>query len=186
MTRLVRHKGEVPRLLLALPAPTGDHPDHPSLRLLVALLGSGRTSRLHRALVDEDQLCVWVSADLSESLDAGQITIAAEVVPGVATERIEADLLRHLADLVRRAPAPEEVERVKQVALADWVFGHEKVHQQALSAGFALAMFDLEHLERNLAALLDTGPERLQEMAMKYLNPEASSVLGWSLPREEA
>jgi len=186
LTRLVRRKGEVPRLLLALPAPPADHPDHPALRLLVTLLGSGRSSRLQRALVDEDQLCVWVSADLTESLDASQILIGAEVVPGVETARVEADLFRHLADLARHPAPPEEVERAKQIARADWVFGHEKVQQQALSAGFALTLFDLAYLERHLAGIFAAGPERLQALAAEYLDPEKSAILGWSLPREGA
>jgi len=186
LTRLERRKGEVPRLLLALPAPPADHPDHPALRLLVTVLGAGRSSRLHRALVDEDQLCVWVSADLTESLDASQILIGAEVVPGVEPARVEADLLRHLADLVRHPAPPEEVERARQIARADWVFGHEKVQQQALSAGFALALFDLSYLERHLAGVFAAGPERLQELAATYLDPERGAVLGWSLPREGA
>ncbi|HTQ78823.1 MAG TPA: pitrilysin family protein [Thermoanaerobaculia bacterium] len=186
LTRLARRKGEVPRLFLALPAPPADHPDHPALRLLVTLLAAGRASRLHRSLVDEGQLCVFVHADLSESLDASFITVAAEVVPGVATERIEAEILRHLADLAARVPDAEEIERTKQIARADWVFGHEKLHQQALSAGFALTLFDLGYLERHLSALLATSPERLSEVAARYLVPERGAVLGWSLPREGA
>jgi zinc protease len=186
MARIERHKGEVPRLLLALPGPAGDHPDHPAVRLLVTLLASGRASRLHRAMVDEDQLCVWVATDLSESLDASQITLGAEVVPGISIERVESDLLRHLADLAERTPSAEEVERAKQILRADWVFGHEKVHQQALSAGFALTLFDLGYLDRHLAATLATTPEQLREMAVRYLDAGKSAVLGWSLPREGA
>jgi zinc protease len=186
MARIERHKGEVPRLLLALPGPAGDHPDHPAVRLLVTLLASGRASRLHRAMVDEDQLCVWVASDLSESLDASQITLGAEVVPGISIERVESDLLRHLADLAERTPSAEEVERAKQIIRADWVFGHEKVHQQALSAGFALTLFDLGYLDRHLAATLATTPEQLREMAVRYLDAGKSAVLGWSLPREGA
>jgi zinc protease len=186
LARLERRKGEVARLLLALPGPPADHPDHPPLRLLITLLASGRASRLHRAMVDEDQICVWVASDLSETLDAGQITLGAEVVPGVAPERVESDLLRHLADLAERTPSAEEVERAKQIVRADWVFGHEKVHQQALSAGFALTLFDLRYLDRHLAATLETTPEQLREMAVRYLDAQKSAVFGWSLPREGA
>src|SRR5262249_40659600 len=68
--RVERRKGEVARLLIALPAPAGSHPDHPALRLASTLLGDGRTSRLQHALVEDEQLCVWAAADLSEGLDA--------------------------------------------------------------------------------------------------------------------
>lgn len=186
LERLERRKGEVPRLLLALPAPPGGHPDHAPLRLLASLLGAGRSSRLHRALVDEGQLCVWTSADLSETQGPGQLSFAAEVVPDVAPEAVERELLRQLALLVAEPVPDEEMARAKQIALADWVFGHERVHQQALAAGFALTLFDLDHLERELERLVAVGADRLLETADRYLRPELGGVLGWSLPRSGA
>jgi zinc protease len=184
LTRLERRKGEVARMLLALAAPPGDHPDHPALRLLTTVLAGGRTSRLHCALVDEGQLCSWVAADLSEGLDASQTTISAEVVPDVEPARVEAEMFRLLEDLFRNPPDEEEVERARQITTADWVFGHERVHQQAISLGVAVALFDAGHLDRHLRGLLETGPERLLEVADRYLRPERGAVLGWSLPRE--
>ncbi len=183
MARVRRRKGEVARLLLALPAPAGDHPDHAVMRLLAALLGSGRTSRLHRALVDDGQLCSSVETALTESLDASHLTIAAEVVPGVEPARVEGELLGQLAALVAAPPSAEEVERARRVALADWVLQHERVEQQALSLAVALALFDAEHLDTQMRLLLATGPEALHEAAERYLRPERGSVLGWSLPR---
>ncbi len=184
LVRLERRKGEMARMLLALAAPPGDHPDHPALRLLTTVLAGGRMSRLHCAMVDEGQLCAWVAADLSEGLDASQITISAEVVPDVEPARVEAEMFRLLADLFRDPPGEEEVERARQITIADWVFGHERVHQQAISLGLAVALFDIDHLDRHLRGLLETGPERLVEVADRYLRPERGAVLGWSLPRE--
>lgn len=183
LVRIERRKGEVARVLLTMPAPPGSHPDHPALKLLVTVLAGGRASRLHRALVDEGQLCAFVTADLTESLDASQITVAAEVVPGVEPARVEAEILRLLEETVAVPPGAEEVERARQIATADWVFGHERVHQQALSAGLALAVFDLGHLDRHLRLLMETGTERVHEVAFRYLRPERGGVLGWSLPR---
>jgi zinc protease len=186
MRRIERRKGEVARMLLALPAPSGDHPDHPPLRLVTTLLAGGRTSRLHDALVDGGQLCAWVSADLSESLDASQLNIAAEVVPGVEPERVEAEVLRLLAGMIADPPTLEEVERARQIATADWVFGHEKVHQQAISLGLSTTLFDLDAINRHLTGLLTASPERVAEVISRYLRPERGAVLGWSLPRAES
>jgi zinc protease len=184
--RIERRKGEVARMLLALPAPSGDHPDHPPLRLVTTILAGGRTSRLQDALVDSGQLCAWVAADLSESLDASQLSLAAEVVPGIEPERVEAEVLRLLADLVTHPPTPEEVERARQIATADWVFGHEKVHQQAISLGLSATLFDLDYVNRHLAGLLAASPEQVTEVVSRYLHPERGAVLGWSLPRIES
>ena len=173
------------RFLLALPAPAGDHPDHPVLRLVTTLLAGGRTSRLHEALVDLGQLCAWVAADLSENLDGSQLSIAGEVVPGIEPARVEAELLRLLDEMVRRPPAAAEVERARQIATADWVFGHERVHQQAISLGLSVTLFDLGYIDRHLRELLAATPERVAEVASLHLRPERGAVLGWSLPRAE-
>ncbi|HEY0510342.1 MAG TPA: pitrilysin family protein [Thermoanaerobaculia bacterium] len=183
LERLERRKGEVSRLLLALPAPHGAHPDHPALRLASTVLAGGRTSRLQHALVEDEQICVWVSSDLSEGMDASMMTITAEVVPGVEPARVEARVLELMADLRRLPPDDEEMERCRQIAVADWVFGHEKVHQQALSVGQALALFDLEYLDLHLERLLATDTTRLLEVAERHLRPERGSIVGWSLPK---
>jgi zinc protease len=181
--RLERRKGEVARLFLALPAPPASHPDHPALRLAATVIAGGRTSRLQHALVEEEQICVWVTSDLSEGMDASMMTIAAEVVPGVEPAQVERRVFELLADLRRQPPDEAEIERCRQIAVADWVFGHEKVHQQALSVGIALAQFDLDYLDLHMERLLSTGPDRLREAADRYLRPERSSVVGWSLPK---
>jgi hypothetical protein len=63
------------------------------------------------------------------------------------------------------------------------VFGHEKVHQQALSVGLALTLFDLDHVNRQLDGLTAAGVEEVCAVAERHLRPEAGGVLGWSLPK---
>lgn len=182
LVRLERRHGELARVLLALPAPEAVHPDHPLLRLLVGVLASGRASRLHRALVDEGQLCVWVAAELNESVDPGVVSIASEVLPGIEPARVEEEILRQIDRLRTTPPNDEEVARAKKIMMADWIFGHEKVDQQALLVATALILFDPEYPWRYLERLLAAGTEDLREAAERYLQPTTSGVLGWSLP----
>jgi zinc protease len=183
LERVEKRKGEIGRMMLALAAPAGSHPDHPSLRLAAILLGGSRMSRLQRALVDEEKLCAWLTADLSSGMDASFLTVAAEVVPEVEPARVEARVLELLAELFTQPPSAEEMERSRRIAHADWVFEHEKLHQQALSLGQALALFDLDHLDLYLCAMAETGSDRLLEVADQYLRPDRGGVLGWSLPK---
>ncbi len=183
LRRLERRQGEVPRMLLTFPAPAATDADHAALTLLVSVLGNGRSSRLHRALVDEGQLCVWVSADLHETVDPGAVSVALEVVPGVEPARAEAEVLRQIDLLRDQGPSDAEVARAKRIIAADWVFAHEKVFQQAFLAGTALALFDLEHPWRYFEQLLAGDAAALGDVAERYLRP-AGGVLGWSLPRE--
>lgn len=182
LVRRERRMGEVARLLLRLPAPAGDHEDLPALELLAAILAEGRASRLQRALVDEGQLCVGVSAHVAESLDPGSLLIAAEVLPGVEPTRVEETLFEEIHRLATTPPSEEETARAKRIVLADWLFDHERVHQQALLVATALTLFDAEHPWRLLERQLTLGSDELAEVAGRYLRTDDGAVLGWSLP----
>lgn len=182
LVRIERRQGEVARVLLALPALPAEDPDYPAARVLGTLLAGGRSSRLHRRLVDEEQLCSIVSVDVTETVETGLLAIAAELVPGSEPPRLEEELLALVAGLAAAPPEAGEVERVRRIILADWVFGHERIYSQALAAGFGLALFDLEHSERQLERMLAVEPEELQRVAHRLLRPDDGGVLGWSLP----
>ena len=180
--RLERRYGEVARGLITLPGPSAPSDDHAGLRFLLSALVVGRASRLQRALVDEGQLCSFVSADVSESPDRGLVTFACELLPGVEPATVEAALW-HQLELLTQAPlAPAEADRIRRVMLADWVFGHEGVHQQAISVGAGVTLFSLGHAERQLRAALACDLERLPGLAARYLHPERGALIGWSLP----
>ena len=185
MVRVERRQGEVPRMLLSMPAPAAGDPDHPLLLTLAAVLGTGRASRLHRALVDEGQLCAWATAELQETHEPGALVCALEVVPGVEPQRAEAEVLRCLDELRRHGPTEDEVRRVHKVLQADWLFSHERVYQHAFLMGTSLSLFDAEHPWLYFERLLAAEAGRLQEVAQRYLRPE-SGVLGWSLPQKGA
>ncbi|HXU45116.1 MAG TPA: pitrilysin family protein [Thermoanaerobaculia bacterium] len=181
LERFERAKGEVPRVLLLLPAPPAEHPDHAVVQLLTLLLAGGRASWLHRRLVDELELCSWISADLSDNLDAGHLGISAELIPGVEPARAEAALFAAIAERLSEPPAEDDLVRARQIAVADWVFDHEKVHQQAVSAAVATALFVPDLHSRRLAAMIAATPERVLEAADRYLRPDRGAVLGWSV-----
>lgn len=182
LVRLQRHQGEVPRLLLKIPAPPAEHPDHPALTLLSEVLSSGRASRLVRRLVDEGQLCGWVSSDLQESPEAGALVFALELIPGVTVEQAESALLEEIARLGDQGPSREEIERARKILVADWIFGHEKINQQAFLMATDLALWDAERNWRYFDRVLRLEPDELQAVAGCYLRPSAGGVLGWSLP----
>lgn len=187
--RIERRKGEMARLILALPGPAGEHPDLPALRVAAALLGLGRSSRLFRSLVDEDQLCLWVAGGTAEAPDPGSVTISAELVPGSDPHRVEAAVRRQVADLAASPPAEGEVARAREVLLTDWTFGQEKTVHRALATGSDLALYRAGWSEESWAAVAAVGAEDVRRVAERYLAaplaepPGApAGVWGWSLP----
>ncbi|HEX6201827.1 MAG TPA: insulinase family protein, partial [Thermoanaerobaculia bacterium] len=183
--RVEQRMGELPRLMLAFRVPPASHPDHALLRVASVVLGSGRASRLQRLLVDEEELCATAAADIGESVEPASFTVSCELVPGAEPARVEALVAGEIAALAsgERPPSPAELARARRVTAADWVFGHERVHQQALAAGFVLALFDLGHFEREMEHALAAPAGEIAAAAGRHLDLSAA-VVGWSLPRE--
>ena len=178
---VVRRHGEVARLLLDLPAPAASDPSHAVHRLVTLVLGGGRSSRLHRRLVEEQRLCSWVSCDLSESAGPGVLTIALEVLPGVDPQAVEEELWRIVEGLASEPPSDQEIHGGRRMAIADWMFGHEHGHRQALALGAGETLFGSGWAQRSIEALVSTPDELVRELAAQLR--ERGAVVGWSLPQ---
>ena len=181
--RIERRYGELPRLVWSVVAPAWSDPRHAPLRLLTQLLTEGKSSVLHRALVEEGQLCSWVAADLAASIEPGAWSVAAELLPGVEPEKVEAELFGVIAKVLDGGFDAAELERARRTYEADWIFGLERIHQRALTLASALAHHEASFPERYLAAVLAASRDSVLEVGREVLRVD-SGVLGWSLPEE--
>jgi len=180
--RVVRAQGEVARLLVALPAPAVGEPEHAELRLAATILSEGRASRLQRRLVEEGQLCLGVSASIEDSELAASFAIAAELLPGVDPAEVEAVVADELRRLGAEPAGEEEIERAREVFVADWVFEHDRIHQQAVATAIAIAQGEPRRPDRLLREAVGASGERLREVAARWLDPGRDAVVGLCLP----
>jgi hypothetical protein len=123
-----------------------------------------------------------VSCDLSESEAPGVLTVALEVLPGVDPQAVEDELFEIIAGLAAEPPGSEEILGCRRMAVADWMFGHEQGHRQALALGAGEALFGAGWSERSIEALVATSDDEVRELAARLR--ELGSVVGWSLPGE--
>ena len=93
------------------------HVDEPALIVLSALL-NGRTGRLYKSLVLEQQVAVQAGAGVDGRKYDGSFQISGVAAPGKTPEDVEAALLEEL-DLLAREPVGErELRKVKNQQLA--------------------------------------------------------------------
>jgi zinc protease len=179
--RVTRRRGDIARLLVAIPAPPARGDEHAACCQLALVMAGGRASRLHRDLVEERQLCLWVAAEASESVGPGAFTVALEVTPGVAPGRVEAEVLSAFDRLANEPPSDAELARARRIAYADWVFAHERAAQQAMAVGRDEVLFGSGWVEGLVARQLELDGSDLMRAAER-LSPERGAVVGWSLP----
>ena len=97
------------------------------LDLLTDVLALGKTSRLYKRLVYEEQLATDVSASIYPREIAGQVTISALAQPGGDLAAIERAIDEELAKLLAEGPTERELERIKTQHRARFIRGIERI-----------------------------------------------------------
>ncbi len=97
------------------------------LALVAQLLGSGKTSRLYKRLIYDDQIATDLAVYLDNREIAGLFTIQADVKSGVETAVVEKAIDEELKRFLADGPAPKELEKVRMQYLARFIRGSERI-----------------------------------------------------------
>ncbi|MDR2012865.1 MAG: insulinase family protein [Rhodanobacter sp.] len=101
------------------------------LELAAAVLGGGKTSRLHERLVYRDKLADEVSVDIQPFALASAFEIQADVKRGVDPAKVEAAIAEEWKKFLKNGPTADELARVKTRTRAHFVRSLEKVNGKA-------------------------------------------------------
>jgi predicted Zn-dependent peptidase len=102
-----------PRTVIAYRTPPYGHPDRPGLGVAAMVLGDGRTSRLQRALVEEERTAFRASAGMFPLRAAGLFVVEGSPRAPHTAEALEQALLREVDRLAAEPVREEELERVR-------------------------------------------------------------------------
>lgn len=107
--------------------PPDGTPDMDYLNLVSDVLASGKTSRLYKRLVYDDQIATSAFAYVDPREIAGQFGIQATAKPGQGLEQVEKEVDEELAKFLKDGPTAEELQRVKTEYAANFVRGIERI-----------------------------------------------------------
>ena len=155
--------------------PGTTHPDTPALDLLAIVLGTGRASRLYRA-VRERRLASTVSAYNYTPTEVGVFVAHAETQPETTADAAKA--MWDQIGAVREGDLGElEVERAKRVYESQWVRRLEDMEGQANHLAEWEALGDWRMGDRYLERLLATTRDDLVGIAARHLDPENAGLI---------
>ncbi|MCX8056072.1 MAG: insulinase family protein [Ignavibacteria bacterium] len=97
------------------------------LDLVSDVLGSGKTSRLYKRLVYDEQICTSIQVYASPGEIGSQFMIVATAKPGVDLKKVEASLDDELNKFLKEGPTEKELERVKTEYEASFIRGIERI-----------------------------------------------------------
>ena len=169
----VRDKVQLPRLYLVWPVCPMFDPQEAPLDLLAAVLGDGKSSRLHRSLVYEKQIAREVSVYSDSQEIAGEFRIQVTASPGHTLEESQEVVEEELARIRREPPTEEEVSRAKNRIES------QHVRQLERFGGFAGRADQLNHF--NVFAkdpgVINTDLDRYMTVSAEEVTRAAQSFL---------
>ncbi len=110
-------------------------PREPALNILQTILFGGDSSRLHRALVEEQKRAVALSGGWSEGFDANLFSIQATLPEGGDTEALERSLDQELSRLLEHGVSDAEMRRGKNIVAAEFWRGVSTIDGKARLLG---------------------------------------------------
>jgi zinc protease len=154
-----------------------------ALDVAVEILGGSETSRLYRALVEEQRIAVAAGASASTSgLGGGSVSISATPAEGVSLERLEAAIDAVLADYLANGPTDAEFRRAKSSLSAAAVYARDSQEGLANMYGASLAqgesIEDVVNWSNDIEAVTR---DDVIALARATFDLDAS-VTGWLLP----
>ncbi len=179
----LKKEAQLPFLLMAFHTPVFPHPDSAPLEVLSSIL-SGKSGRLYKSVVREEQLAVSTFASYSSlSLDPFLFFTGATASSGVDVKRLEDALWEVIEEIKESPPSEREVQKAKNQIEASLLMGLDSIFFQAELLGMFEIKGGWQLKERYLEALNRVSPEDVQRVARKYLT-EDNSTVGILLPIE--
>ena len=137
----VMRDAQAPLVAMAWHASAASARESRVIEVLLAVLGSGDSSRLHRRLVESEQAAVQVGVDLDEGFDPGLALVYVVVPPGGDAARSERLVDEEIARLAQDGPTAAELAKARNQALAGFWRGLETLGGKA----GALGTYDIFH-----------------------------------------
>jgi zinc protease len=117
----------LPRVYMVWNVPQFGSADAEYLDLVSSCLGDGKTSRLYKRLVYDDQIASDVTVYTDSREIGGQFYIQATARPGHNLDEIEKEINEELARFLQGGPTSEELQRVQTQYLANFLRGIERI-----------------------------------------------------------
>lgn len=163
------------QLVMGWRTPETMHPDTPLLDLAAAILGTGRASRLYRA-VRERKLASSIGAYNYTPTELGVFIVHAEGPPETTLDAAGA-IWAQLADVRDCGVGLHELERARRVFEARWVRRLESMEGQANFLAEWEALGDWTLGDRYLENLMTATPEQVKAAVVRHLGTGCAGIV---------
>jgi zinc protease len=171
--KTITDRVQLPRLYLAWLTPAFLTPGDAALDILSTVLAGGRSSRLYRRLVYDQQIAQSVSARQQSQGLSSQFVIEATPRPGHTVDEIEAIIDEEIAKLQAADPSDHEVQRGINQFEAGYYSRLEQVGGFGGKAdqlnGYFTRTGDPDYFAEDIARYTSLSPSDIRAVALNFL-----------------
>ena len=154
--------------------------------LLSDILSRGQSSRLYNRLVKELEIFTSISSFVMGTIDPGLLVVSGRVKDGIRLEDAEREINKILEDVAKNGVTEEELEKVRNQAIATVEFGEVEVINRAMALAFAALSGNTNLVNTEKSELSAVTVTDIHEAAKSILREENSSVLYYRSAMQES
>ncbi len=141
--RVMFHRpAQVPIIVAGYHIPGAAHEDMPALEVAQKILSDGRSSRIYRTMIYEEQVSPYAGGFIYPLRDPGIFMVYAGVNMGIETEQVETTLFNLIDDLANNPVSEEELQKAQNQLESDFIMELTTVYGRARAIGEALILYD--------------------------------------------
>jgi len=174
---------QLPAIIMSFHMPAQGTPDSYALSMLNTLLSDGQSSRMNKAIVDQQQKALQVMSFPFALEDPGLFLIFGLVNMGVSPADLEAAVIAEI-EKVKTTEVPDaEFQKLRNKVENDFVTGNSTMAGIAENlANYYVYFKDANLINTEIDRYMKVTPADLKRVANKYLTPENRVVLTY-LPK---
>ena len=132
---LVETDTQAPLLHIAFHAGRAADPETQHMHLLLKILADGSSSRLHRLLVEDEQLALSVSGMQMEGFDPGLVYLYLTLAPDADIDVVESRVREELSRVATEGITEAELKKARNIVLANFWRGLATIDGKASALG---------------------------------------------------
>lgn len=175
---VVKREAQLPFVFLAYPTPNYKNPDNHALTVLSTLLSSGKSSRLYRSLVYDQQIALDAGGRYEGlTTDPELFYFYATARPGKGPEDLEKALNAEIGKLQTNPVTENELQKAKNQIEAQFIMGADSNFFQAMLIGSAETVgAGHQYISEFIDKIRKVTAADITRVAKKYLLNDTKNV----------
>lgn len=151
--------------------------EYPVYDLISDILSQGKSSRLYRKLVKEQQLFSDINAYNYGSIDTGMFVIEGRINENIAVEEADAAIWKELENLKAALISEEELTKVKNKFESTFEFAEMSLLDKAMNLAFFELLGSADDINKEVEKYQEVSREDIQKVAQQMFQKQKSTTL---------